>query len=83
VGQKPAGQGKHDDPGSLDRQAVASTAFTALVDSLWISLVALLPGGSPGSKRKWPVALPPRGSRAGGGSDAQAGGGSDAQAETG
>ena len=29
---------------SAERQAVAATAFTALVDSLWISLVALLPG---------------------------------------
>ncbi|MGN6793003.1 MAG: hypothetical protein ACTHJW_11535 [Streptosporangiaceae bacterium] len=31
---------------SLEHQAVAGTAFTALVDSLWISLVALLPGGN-------------------------------------
>ena len=29
---------------SLEHQAVAGTAFTALVDSLWISLIALLPG---------------------------------------
>jgi uncharacterized membrane protein len=29
---------------SPERQAVAATAFTALVDSLWVSLVALLPG---------------------------------------
>ncbi len=29
---------------SVERHAVAATAFTALVDSLWISLVALLPG---------------------------------------
>jgi hypothetical protein len=33
---------------SLERQAVAATAFTALVDSLWVSLVALLPGGAEG-----------------------------------
>ncbi len=33
---------------SLERQAVASTAFTALVDALWVSLVALLPGGAQG-----------------------------------
>jgi hypothetical protein len=31
---------------SVERQSVAATAFTALVDSLWISLVALLPGDS-------------------------------------
>ena len=31
---------------SLEHQAVAGTAFTALVDSLWISLVALLPGST-------------------------------------
>ena len=37
-------QGQDDDKGSAERQAVAATAFTALVDSLWISLVALLPG---------------------------------------
>jgi hypothetical protein len=29
---------------SVEHQSVAATAFTALVDSLWISLVALLPG---------------------------------------
>lgn len=29
---------------SVEHQAVAATAFTALVDSLWISLVALSPG---------------------------------------
>ncbi len=43
------GLDRNDDKGSLERQAVASTAFTALVDSLWVSLVALLPGRSPGS----------------------------------
>jgi len=37
-------QGQDGGPGPLERQAVAATAFTALVDSLWISLVALLPG---------------------------------------
>jgi len=37
-------QGQEGDAGSLERQAVAATAFTALVDSLWVSLVALLPG---------------------------------------
>ena len=31
---------------STERQAVAATAFTALVDSLWISLVALMPGSA-------------------------------------
>jgi hypothetical protein len=31
---------------SAEHQAVAATAFTALVDSLWISLVALLPGSA-------------------------------------
>ncbi|HEX9066516.1 MAG TPA: hypothetical protein VF843_15515, partial [Streptosporangiaceae bacterium] len=31
---------------SAERQAVAATAFTALVDSLWVSLVALLPGSA-------------------------------------
>jgi hypothetical protein len=31
---------------SVEHQAVAGTAFTALVDSLWISLVALLPNGN-------------------------------------
>jgi len=29
---------------SVEHQAIAATAFTALVDSLWVSLVALLPG---------------------------------------
>jgi len=29
---------------SPEHQAVAATAFTALVDSLWVSLVALMPG---------------------------------------
>lgn len=29
---------------SVEHQAVAATAFTALVDALWVSLVALLPG---------------------------------------
>jgi hypothetical protein len=33
---------------SLERQAVAATAFTALVDALWVSLTALLPGGAQG-----------------------------------
>lgn len=33
---------------SQERQAVAATAFTALVDALWISLTALLPGGAQG-----------------------------------
>jgi hypothetical protein len=33
---------------SLERQAVAATAFTALVDALWVSLTALLPGGAEG-----------------------------------
>jgi hypothetical protein len=37
-------QGREDGKTSVDHQAVAGTAFTALVDSLWISLVALLPG---------------------------------------
>ncbi len=37
-------QGQDTGRGSAERQAVAATAFTALVDSLWISLVALLPG---------------------------------------
>jgi uncharacterized membrane protein YhaH (DUF805 family) len=32
----------------LERQAVAATAFTALVDALWVSLIALLPGGAEG-----------------------------------
>ena len=31
---------------STERQAVAATAFTALVDSLWVSLVALMPGSA-------------------------------------
>ena len=31
---------------SAEHQAVAATAFTALVDSLWVSLVALLPGSA-------------------------------------
>jgi hypothetical protein len=31
---------------SIEHQAVAGTAFTALVDSLWISLIALLPDGN-------------------------------------
>ena len=35
---------------SLERQAVAATAFTALVDALWVSLVALLPGGAAGRR---------------------------------
>ena len=39
-------QGREQGRTSLEHQAVAGTAFTALVDSLWISLVALLPGGS-------------------------------------
>ncbi|MGH3068685.1 MAG: hypothetical protein ACRDMI_08865 [Streptosporangiaceae bacterium] len=29
---------------STEQQAIAATAFTALVDALWISLVALRPG---------------------------------------
>jgi hypothetical protein len=29
---------------SVEHQSIAATAFTALVDSLWISLIALLPG---------------------------------------
>lgn len=37
-------QGRGEGTGSAERQAIAATAFTALVDSLWISLVALLPG---------------------------------------
>jgi hypothetical protein len=37
-------QGQDDGRGSAERQAVAATAFTALVDALWLSLVALLPG---------------------------------------
>ena len=32
------------DSASAEHQAIAATAFTALVDSLWLSLVALLPG---------------------------------------
>lgn len=32
-----------EEAASAERQAVAATAFTALVDSLWVSLVALLP----------------------------------------
>lgn len=39
-------QGREDGKTSVEHQAVAGTAFTALVDSLWISLVALLPGTS-------------------------------------
>lgn len=31
---------------SIEHQAVAATAFTALVDSLWVSLVALMPGSA-------------------------------------
>ncbi len=31
---------------STEHQAVAATAFTALVDSLWVSLVALMPGSA-------------------------------------
>jgi hypothetical protein len=41
-------QEKDDVTASLERQAVAATAFTALVDALWVSLVALLPGGAEG-----------------------------------
>jgi hypothetical protein len=36
-------QGRDEARPSAERQAVAATAFTALVDSLWISLVGLLP----------------------------------------
>ncbi len=32
------------DTASAEHQAIAATAFTALVDSLWLSLVALIPG---------------------------------------
>lgn len=41
-------QEKADVSQSLERQAVAATAFTALVDALWVSLTALLPGGAEG-----------------------------------
>ncbi len=37
-------QGRAGATGSPEHQAIAATAFTALVDSLWVSLVALLPG---------------------------------------
>jgi len=37
-------QGRVGAASSPEHQAVAATAFTALVDSLWVSLVALLPG---------------------------------------
>lgn len=36
-------QGRDEARPSAEHQAVAATAFTALVDSLWISLVGLLP----------------------------------------
>jgi hypothetical protein len=39
-------QGREQGKTSLEHQAVAGTAFTALLDSLWISLVALLPDGN-------------------------------------
>lgn len=42
-------QGRSQSAPTTERQAVAATAFTALVDSLWICLAALLPGTSPGS----------------------------------
>ncbi len=32
------------DSASVEQQSIAATAFTALVDSLWLSLVALIPG---------------------------------------
>ena len=35
---------------TVERQAVASTAFAALVDSLWLCLAALLPGSKPGAE---------------------------------
>ena len=45
-------QSQDDGNGSAERQAVAATAFTALVDSLWVSLIALLPGnGIPKASR--------------------------------
>ena len=37
---------------SLERQAVASTAFTALVDALWVSLVGAAARRGAG---RWPV----------------------------
>ncbi|MDR2988457.1 MAG: hypothetical protein LBV34_26845 [Nocardiopsaceae bacterium] len=37
-------QAREEGKTSIEHQAVAGTAFTALLDSLWISLVALLPG---------------------------------------
>jgi len=48
--------GKH---ASVEQQAVAATAFTALVDALWISLFALGPGKQhphrqPGVRADWP-----------------------------
>lgn len=39
-------QAREDGKTSVEQQAVAGTAFTALVDSLWISLIALLPGST-------------------------------------
>jgi hypothetical protein len=41
-------QSRDEGSGTMERQAVAATAFTALVDSLWVSLVALLPSQQPG-----------------------------------
>ena len=32
--------------GSTEQQAIAATAFTALLDALWISLVGLRPGNA-------------------------------------
>jgi hypothetical protein len=39
-------QAREEGNTSIEHQAVAGTAFTALLDSLWISLVALLPGSN-------------------------------------
>ncbi len=41
-------QNRDEGSGTMERQAVAATAFTALVDSLWVSLVGLLPSQQPG-----------------------------------
>jgi hypothetical protein len=48
VTQENVAQENADVSHSLERQAVAATAFTALVDALWVSLIALLPGGAEG-----------------------------------
>ena len=47
---------------SVEQQSIAATAFTALVDALWISLFALRPGnnipGPPGGADLEPTGTP-------------------------